>query len=87
MPFAFHETCTRQDRKMGRERVLRNSQQARKFARRYAIRLMLYQQAERIEARALGESRQRGDGFPIFHISRLMEILKPVNGFQAQPLV
>ena len=49
---------------MRRHGVLRNIELAGDFTRRQAVRLMPYQQAERLKAGRLSESRKGGGGCP-----------------------
>lgn len=64
---------------MSRERILRNLEESGQIAGRETFRFVLDQRAERLKPGALGERGEREDCLFVFHISRLMEIIRRVN--------
>jgi hypothetical protein len=72
--FGSDESRPRQDREVGRQRVLRHLEQARQFARRETIGPVANQSPECFEAGRLRQGSQRHDGLFSFHISRFMEM-------------
>ena len=79
MTLAAHEACARKDRQMRRHGVLRHRHEASELARRNALRLSRYQQAEGVQPSRLGERGKGADGGYIIHSSSILDIYDRCN--------
>ena len=69
---------------MRRHGILRHRECLGDVAGREPFRLVLRQQAKHVEARRLRKGGERQDGLFRFHISRLIDILLPVNAEEGE---
>ena len=74
MSLSAHQSGSRQDRKMGRHRILRHGHKPSQFPSRNTTRLLSDEQAKCFKASGLPQGRKSGNCFNLIHKSRILDI-------------